>query len=86
MNGTKLSPADFFREIGFDNSMWADGKSEEVIFFVGPRCSDNPNGERREAASPEAIAEFISYWANQIKVAAEYLENDRNPNTHEWRT
>ena len=80
----ELGPPDFFREIGFDTAFFFDGRCDETIFFIGPRCSDNPRGERRKAASPEAIAEFIAYWSNQIEVAADYLRNNCNPNTHEW--
>ena len=83
MIGTKIGPPDAFREIGFDTSMYLDGM-QETIFFVHGCCVDNPHGERRESASPEAVAEFIAYWSRQIETAALYLQNDGNPNTHEW--
>lgn len=87
MSGSKIPPEDFFRDIGFDTVMGLlPGGMRETIFFVGPRTVDNPHGDRREKASPEAIAEFIHYWSHQIQIAAEYLENGCNPNTHEWRT
>lgn len=82
--GTKNVPEDFFREIGFDTEMWID-KTRETIFFIGPGTVDNPVGTRMGSASPEAVAEFISYWSNQICVAADYLRNSRNPNTHDWK-
>ena len=81
--GAKKGLPDAFREIGCDTSMYLDG-TQETIFFIGPRCVANPHGERREAASPEAVVEFIAYWSRQIETAALYLQNDRNPNTHEW--
>jgi hypothetical protein len=67
-----------FREIGFNTEMWAD-KVQETIFFIAPNCKD-----RLDAVSPEAVAEFIAYWENQIAVAKDYVKNGCNPHTHEW--
>src|ERR1700722_2758208 len=82
---TKMPPDDFFREIGFDTEMWFDGCREE-IFFLRPAFSDDePGSNRMEKVSPEAVAEFIAYWENQIAVARDYVANGCNPRTHEWR-
>ncbi len=84
--GTKLPPNDCFREIGFDTSCWPD-RVEETIFFLHARYVRDPQDENRiEKVSKEAVEEFVGYWQHQIDIAKEYLANDCNPNTHEWKT
>lgn len=78
-------PADLFREIGFNTEM-RPGSCTEEIFFIKPRLMDDPPGGRRStSATKEAVVEFITYWENQIAVARDYLKNDLNPRTHEWK-
>ena len=70
------------RELGFDNTLRADGPPTEQVFFLGPcrLCKR----ERGAHATVEAVLDFIAYYKNQIGVAADYLKSGRNNKTHEW--
>lgn len=71
------------RELGFDQSMCPTHGTVEKVFFLGPQMRDGR--EEGAHATEGAIKEFIAYWENQIQVAKDYLANDRNNKTHEWR-
>jgi hypothetical protein len=66
------------RGIGFDNTMYTDGKSTERLFFVGAQ------GERIEQASEEQVSEFIAYYESQLATARLYLVNKRESETTKW--
>ena len=72
------------REIAFDNTYNIHtGAVTERIHFLGPQFVD---GSREfYNATTEELDEFVAYWTNQVQVATDYLLNDRNPNTHEWK-
>jgi len=79
---------DTFREVGFDTECWPD-KTQETIFFLrspyGGCSDDTPASRRMASATPEAAAEFIAYWENQIRAVKDYVANGCNPNTQEWK-
>ena len=71
------------RELGFDSFMCVQHGMSEKVFFLGPQMLDGR--ETGANATPEAIAEFIEYWENQIQVAKDYVANGCNNKTHEWK-
>lgn len=71
------------RELGFDSAIGADGRAEEVVFFLGPNTSTRAIGAH---ATQEAVEEFIAYWEHQVATARAYLNNDRNNKSHEWES
>lgn len=69
------------RSLGFDNVFKAgsDDSSSETMFFIGP------SGERSSTATDEALTEFCEYLRHTLKTVEDYISNNKNPNTHEWK-
>ena len=70
-------PLTVVRDIGFDNSMWMGGSSEQ-IFFVGAL------GETSYYTTQDALEDFIEYQQSHIQVVKDFLANGMNNNTNEW--
>ena len=70
------------RELGFDTVIGT--YSQERVFFISPTMA---SGERITGAhaTEKAIKDFIGYYENQIQVARDYLLNERNNRTDQWK-
>ena len=70
------------RTIGFDDAMCHHGLVEKLVFY-GPMLKDGT--EVGSHATKKAVQEYIAHCEHQAAVAREYLKNNRNNTTTEWK-